>query len=235
MLAIMSRAERLLQLMQLLRRHRVPASGAALAGELGVSLRTLYRDVASLQAQGATIEGEAGVGYLLRPGFTLPPLMLSEEEIEALVLGTRWVAGHTDPLLAEAARNALAKIHAVLPAALRHELESNALLVPRPNAEPAEQVQLASIRLAIRRERKLRIAYRDAGGDYSNRTIWPFAVGFFERAQVLAAWCEQRVGFRHFRVDRITAVQVQEERYPRRRQELLTQWRRAEGIAAGAD
>jgi predicted DNA-binding transcriptional regulator YafY len=83
----MSRAERLLQLMQVLRRHRVPASGADLARELGVSLRTLYRDIASLQAQGATIEGEAGVGYLLRPGFTLPPLMLSEEEIEALVLG----------------------------------------------------------------------------------------------------------------------------------------------------
>jgi predicted DNA-binding transcriptional regulator YafY len=102
-------------------------------------------------------------------------------------------------------------------------------------AEPVEQVRLASIRLAIRRERKLRIAYRDAAGADSSRTVWPFAVGFFERAQVVAAWCEQRVGFRHFRVDRIAAVQVQEERYPRRRQELLKEWRQAEGIRAGAD
>ena len=235
MLAIMSRAERLLQLMQVLRRHRTPASGAALAQELGVSLRTLYRDIASLQAQGATIEGEAGVGYQLRPGFTLPPLMLSEEEIEALVLGTRWVAAHTDPLLADAARNALAKVHAVLPPALRHELESSALLVPGTGTEPTEQVRLASIRLAIRREHKLRIAYRDAAGADSSRTVWPFAVGFFERTQVVVAWCEQRIAFRHFRVDRIGAVQVQEERYPRRRQELLKEWRRVEGIAAGPD
>ena len=161
--------------------------------------------------------------------------MLSEEEIEALVLGTRWVAVHTDPLLAEAARNALAKIHAVLPPALRHELESNALLVPGAGAEPAELVQLATIRQAIRRERKLRIAYRNAAGAESSRIVWPFAVGFFERAQVVAAWCEHRIGFRHFRVDRIAAVQVQEERYPRRRQELLKEWRAAEGIAAGAD
>jgi predicted DNA-binding transcriptional regulator YafY len=231
----MSRAERLLQLMQVLRRHRAPASGAALAHELGVSLRTLYRDIASLQAQGATIEGEPGVGYVLRPGFTLPPLMLSDEEIEALVLGSRWVAGHTDALLADAARNALAKIHAVLPPALRHELESNALLAPAPDPQPAQEATLASVRQAIRRERKLRLDYRNAAGEASRRVVWPFAVGFFERARVVAAWCEQRVGFRHFRVDRIAAVQVLEEPFPRRRQQLLKEWRQAEGIAGGAD
>lgn len=231
----MSRAERLLQLMQVLRRHRAPASGTSLARELGVSLRTLYRDIASLQTQGAAIDGEAGVGYVLRPGFTLPPLMLSDEEIEALVLGSRWVARHTDPLLAEAARNALAKIHAVLPPALRLELESSALLVGGPDAPAAEDAGLATIRLAIRRERKLHIVYRDAGGASSDRTIWPFAVGFFERTRVVAAWCEQRTGFRHFRIDRIAAVQVQDERYPGRRQQLLKDWRRSEGIAAGSD
>jgi predicted DNA-binding transcriptional regulator YafY len=230
----MSRAERLLQLMQVLRRHRAPASGMALARELGVSLRTLYRDIASLQAQGASIEGEAGVGYVLRPGFTLPPLMLSEDEIEALVLGSRWVAGHADPGLAEAARNALAKIHAVLPAALRLELESNALLVPGPESPPGELANLASIRMAIRREHKLRIAYRDGFGMPSDRVVWPFAVGFFERAQVMAAWCEQKLAFRHFRIDRIASVLVQDDRYPRRRQQLLKEWQQAEGIAARA-
>ena len=111
----MSRAERLLELMQALRRRRAPVAGAALADELGVSLRTLYRDIASLQAQGAAIEGEAGFGFVLKPGFTLPPLMFSLEEVEALALGARWVEGRADAGLAKAARDALAKIGAVLP------------------------------------------------------------------------------------------------------------------------
>lgn len=230
----MSRAERLLELMQVLRRRREPASGAALAQELGVSLRTLYRDIASLQAQGAAIEGEAGVGYVLRPGFTLPPLMLSEEEIEALVLGSRWVARHTDPELADAARNALAKIHAVLPASLRHELESNALMVPGATA-PGPDALLASIRLAIRRERKLRLAYKDAAGQASERVVWPFALGFFEQTRMVAAWCERRLDYRHFRVDRIGQLQLLDDRYPRQRQEMLREWRRVANIPPPAD
>src|SRR4051795_10479451 len=125
----MARAQRLLDLIQALRRHRRPVSGATLADEAGVSLRTLYRDIETLKAQGAHIDGEAGVGYLLRPGFMLPPLMFSEEEIEALVLGSRWVSERADAQLAEAARNLLAKISAVLPPDLRHEMQSSALLV----------------------------------------------------------------------------------------------------------
>jgi predicted DNA-binding transcriptional regulator YafY len=230
----MSRAERLLALMQVLRRQRAPVGGAALAQELGVSLRTLYRDIASLQAQGASIEGEAGVGYVLRPGFTLPPLMLSEEEIEALVLGSRWVAAHTDPELAEAARNALAKIHAVLPPALRHELETNALLVPAPHA-PGPEALLASIRRAIRAQRKLRLDYRDAAGAPSERVVWPFALGFFEQTRMVAAWCERRVGYRHFRVDRIATLEVLQDRYPRQRQQLLKEWRATQRIAPPRD
>ena len=229
----MSRAERLLDLMQLLRRRREPSSGAALAEELGISLRTLYRDIASLQAQGAAIAGEAGVGYVLQPGFTLPPLMLSEEEIEALVLGSRWVARHTDPELAEAARNALAKIHAVLPAQLRHELESNALLVP--GAGPGPEALLATVRHAIRRERKVRLAYRDAAGQASDRIVWPFALGFFEQTRMVAAWCERRQDYRHFRVDRIGELHVLEDRYPRYRQEMLKEWRRVANIPPPPD
>lgn len=230
----MSRAERLLALMQLLRRRREPASGAALAQELGISLRTLYRDIASLQAQGAAIDGEAGVGYVLRPGFTLPPLMLGEEEIEALVLGSRWVARHTDPELAEAARNALAKIHAVLPPALRHELENNTLLVPSPGA-PGPDALLATIRRAIRQERKLRLAYRDAAGAASERIVWPFALGFFEQTRMVAAWCERRQDFRHFRVDRIGDLQVLADRYPRYRLEMVREWRRVANIPPQPD
>ena len=138
----MSRAERLLELMQVLRRHRRPVSGAALAREMCVSIRTLYRDIASLQAQGAHIDGEPGMGYVLKPGFMLPPLMFSEEEIEALVLGSRWVADRGDAELAEAARNVLAKIGAVLPADLRNELEGSTLLIGPATPSAAGDVEL---------------------------------------------------------------------------------------------
>lgn len=228
----MSRAERLLELMQTLRRHRQPVPGKALAAALGVSLRTLYRDIASLQAQGADIDGEAGLGYVLRPGFVLPPLMFSAEEIEALVLGSRWVAERGDARLGEAARNALAKITAVLPAELRHEADSTALLVgpERPSAQ-GERL-LAQVRAAIRAERKLEVCYRDLQERETTRILWPFAVGFFEECLVLAAWCERREDFRHFRLDRIACLELGAERYPQRRQSLLKRWRQQQGVAA---
>jgi predicted DNA-binding transcriptional regulator YafY len=226
----LSRAERLLDLIQLLRRHRYPVSGAALAAELGISLRTLYRDIGSLQAQGARIEGEAGLGYVLRPGFTLPPLMFSEDEIEALVLGARWVAGRADTQLGHAARNALAKIAAVLPADLRDDLDASALLVGPGEPIASGDVELAVIRRAIRSEHKLAITYRDLQETETQRTIWPFALAFFERVRVVVAWCELRQTFRHFRTDRIVALTPSETRYPRRRQALLKEWREIEGI-----
>jgi predicted DNA-binding transcriptional regulator YafY len=227
----MSRAERLLELMQVLRRHRRPVSGAQLARELGISLRTLYRDIASLQAQGAHIDGEPGMGYLLRPGFMLPPLMFSEEEIEALVLGSRWVADRSDSELAAAARNLLAKIGAVLPADLRHELDSSALLVGPGAPLAAGDAELPKIRRAIRAQRKLDVRYRDAKGGETRRTIWPFALGFFDRVRVVAAWCELRRDLRHFRTDRIIALEVSKVSYPRARQVLLKEWREIQRIA----
>jgi predicted DNA-binding transcriptional regulator YafY len=226
----LSRAERLLDLIQLLRRHRRPVSGAALAAELHISLRTLYRDIAALSAQGATIDGEAGVGYMLRPGFLLPPLMFAEDEIEALVLGSRWVAERADAPLAKAARNALAKIGAVLPDDLKDRFDAPGLLVA-PLAKPAAgDAALPAIREAIRRERKLRIAYLDAAGGRTQRTIWPFALGFFERVRIVAAWCELRQDYRHFRTDRIVKISVAETRYPRRRAAMLKEWRAIEKI-----
>jgi predicted DNA-binding transcriptional regulator YafY len=231
----LSRAQRLLDLIQLLRRHRHPVSGAALAEELGISLRTVYRDIATLSAQGAHIDGEPGMGYVLRPGFMLPPLMFSEDEIEALVLGSRWVAERADATLSKAARNALAKITAVLPDDLKESVDASGLLIGPAEAMAAGDIDLTTIRLAIRQEHKLRISYADAEGAKSRRVIWPIALGFFDRYRVVAAWCETRQAYRHFRTDRIAAVTATEKRYPRRRQAMLKEWRAAEGIPAPTD
>lgn len=229
----MTRAARLLDLVQILRRRRRPVAGAVLAEELGVSLRTLYRDVATLQAQGAPIEGEAGIGYVLKPGYLLPPLMFTTEEIEALVLGSRWVAKNGDPRLADAAREALARIGAVLPADLRDALDTSGLFVVAPG-RPPEALALADLRRALREELKIDIVYRDAEGAPSRRTIWPFALGFFETVRVVAAWCELRGAFRAFRLDRIVEAAITTERYPRRRRTLEKAWRIAEGIPGDA-
>ena len=226
----MSRAERLLELMQALRRRRAPVAGAALADELGVSLRTLYRDIASLQAQGAAIEGEAGFGFVLQPGFTLPPLMFSLEEVEALALGARWVEGRADAGLAKAARDALAKIGAVLPPERAEALDWPTLLAGGARAGEAESAALPVVRKALASERKLAFAYSDKEGRNSNRRVWPVAVGFFDEVMMLAAWCETRQAFRHFRLDRMASVAVLDERPPRSRRTLLKDWRRAEGL-----
>ncbi|RCK42566.1 DNA-binding protein [Thalassospira profundimaris] len=227
---IVSRAERLLALMQLLRRYRFPVSGRVLASELGVSLRTLYRDIATLQSQGAVIEGEPGIGYVLRPGFMLPPLMFAEEEIEALMLGTRWVTRHADADLASAADDLIAKIAAVLPSDLQDRLETAPLFVGS-RSQSDHNIDVAGIRDAIRREIKLTIAYRDEHGAETRRTIWPVAIAFFDNARIVAAWCETRQAFRHFRTDRIVSLDVHETRYPQSRRVLLQKWRRQQGIS----
>ena len=228
--SLMSRSERLLDLLQLLRRHRLPVSGAAIAGELGISLRTLYRDIATLQSQGAGIDGAPGLGYVMKPGFTLPPLMFSVDELEALALGSRWVSDRGDGRLAAAARDALAKIAAVLPPELRQELDATTLMVGPGEPIAAGDLEVATIRRAIRLERKVDVAYRDAAGSESQRTIWPFALGYFDRARVVLGWCELRQAIRHFRTDRIVSLTLLDSRYPLRRQALLKVWREQEGI-----
>jgi predicted DNA-binding transcriptional regulator YafY len=206
-------------------------SGQQLADELDVSLRTIYRDIATLQTQGASIAGEPGMGYVLRPGFMLPPLMFSEEEIEALVLGSRWVARRADKKLRVAATNVLAKISAVLPEDLRHQLEFSGLLIgPAKTAIAHDDDHEALIRHAIRKEYKLQMTYVDIKGDESQRVLWPLALGFFEEVHVIIAWCELRSDFRHFRTDRIVTLVPLETRYPQRRQTLLKKWREANNI-----
>ena len=220
----MSRSERLLDLIQILRRHRRPVTGRTLADEMGVSIRTLYRDIATLQGQGAPIDGEAGLGYVLKPGFMLPPLMFSDEEIEAIVLGSRWVAKQPDKRLAAAATDALAKIAAVLPDDLREDLDATTLLVG-PRSDHLEAIDLGIVRQAIRDERKLGFLYRDAVGAASERLVWPFALAFFDKVRVMVAWCETRQDFRHFRADRMSGLRATDIRYPRRRQAMLKAWR----------
>ncbi|MGV8936473.1 MAG: helix-turn-helix transcriptional regulator [Allorhizobium sp.] len=228
----MTRSERLLALLQLLRQHRRPVSGQTLAQGLRISLRTLYRDIASLQSQGADIEGEAGVGYVLRPGFMLPPLMFSPEEIEALVLGSRWVASRADNDLNVAARNALAKIEAGLPSDLKQQLQDSGLLVVPSGGGNDGVIDVAIVRRAMREEKKLQITYADAGGQESRRVIWPIAIGYFERQRVIVGWCELRDDFRHFRTDRVTEMEIDGQRYPRRRIQMLKQWRQLQGLLA---
>lgn len=225
----MARAQRLLQLMQALRNRRYPVSAGVLAEELKVSKRTLYRDIGVLKDQGAHIDGEPGIGYVLKPGFMLPPLMFSEDEIDALVLGSRWVSSRADGTLAEAASSAVAKIAAVLPKDLRESLTSYTLLIPRGNVIPSGDRELGNIRLAIRNMNKVEIVYRDLEGKESTRIIWPFALGFFERVRIVAAWCETRQDYRHFRTDRIQALTTL-DRYPRSRNSMLREWQQKHDI-----
>jgi len=230
----MSRASRLLDLMQLLRRHRAPVTGPSLAQELGISIRTLYRDIATLQGQGADIRGEPGLGYMLRPGFTLPPMMFSVDEIEALVLGSRWVALRGDARLADAADNAVAKIRAVLPPELRESIDAATMTVPDVTATAPPRIDVSVLRGAIRHERKITIVYRDGDGKETRRTLWPILLGFMERVLVVAAWCELRDDYRSFRVDRIHDIDVMEERYPRKRKIMVEEWRARMAMPAAA-
>jgi predicted DNA-binding transcriptional regulator YafY len=218
----------LLDLVQALRRRRRPVTAAQLADELEISLRTVYRDIATLIAQGAPIEGEAGLGYVLKSGFFLPPLMFGEDEVDALILGLRLVAERGDAALERAAGDALAKITAVLPQELEDVAATSGLLAG-PGAGTGSQ-HLTLIRQAMRAEERLRLRYTDKKGVATERTVWPVALGFFEAAEVLAAWCETRQDFRHFRLDRIAAAECSGQRYPKRRRILLAEWRLQEGL-----
>lgn len=228
----MSKSERLFDLMQALRRRRHPVAGAELAREIGVSERTVYRYISDLQALGAEVDAEPGMGYVLKPGFLLPPLMFSSDEIQALALGAQWVARQTDPDLAHAADNALSKIRAVLPRDLGETLDDNAFHVGR-RAPQDHQIDLSMIRRAMKEQKKLQLTYADQNGQPSDRIIWPISIGFVEGNRFVAGWCELRGDFRLFRLDRVTSIECLDERYPGRRRELVKHWRQA--VAARTD
>jgi predicted DNA-binding transcriptional regulator YafY len=220
----MRRADRLFQIIQVLRRSRAPITAEAIAVELETSKRTIYRDIADLVGQRAPIRGAAGVGYVLDDGFDMPPLMLTPEEVEAAVLGAQFVALRGDPALARAAEDLLAKIHTVIPERLRPLVVEPAVrAVPTRRGAP-DGMDMAAVRGAIRAARKLRLSYSDENGRPSLRTVWPFAVGYFETTRLLLAWCELRSDFRSFRTDRVLAAEFLEEPYPERPARLRAQW-----------
>jgi predicted DNA-binding transcriptional regulator YafY len=219
----MRRADRLFDIIQRLRSARGPLTAAAIAEPLEVTVRTVYRDIAALQARRVPIEGEAGIGYVLRRGFDLPPLMFTTEEIDAIVTGVRLLRRLRDPKLQDAADSVLAKVGTVLPEQLRALLEAP-MYVSGGSAPSAKGVDLAEVRSAIRASRKLRIAYLDAQDRRTQRTIWPIAMAYYVDVTLIAAWCELRNDFRHFRVDRITRSTPLEERFEADHAKLLAAW-----------
>jgi len=217
----MSRSGRLLSLLQLLRGRRTPITSAELARELGVSERTIYRDISTLLGEGAPIISEAGIGYVLEPGLFLPPLMLEIEEVEAILLGLKYVSQRGDDVLQRAVVTTRAKISSMLPPALQMTAFDEPLAMPGPVGGQVEgPVPMSVIRHSIRSQAKLEIAYADAQGDRTNRVIWPIAVAFMESARIVGAWCELRQEFRTFRIDRILSA-VECGRYTERRAVLL--------------
>lgn len=227
-MSAMRRTERLFAIIQIMRRARAPVTAASIAEELETSLRTIYRDVAELIAQRVPVRGEAGIGYMLESGFDMPPLMLTPDEIEAAVLGARWVAGRGDPALARAANDLVAKIGAVIPSHLRPFLLEGALTTPdRPERIRPDTLDVARVRAAIRGQTKIRLSYRDESERETRRTVWPVAIAYYETVRLLAAWCELRQDFRHFRTDRVSEAEFLEDRYPGRRDILRSQWRKA--------
>jgi len=224
----MRRADRLFQIIQILRRaSRRPITADAIARELETSKRTVYRDIADLMGQRVPIRGEAGTGYVLESGYDLPPLMLTQDEIEAAVLGAQWVAGRADPVLARAAEDLIAKIAATVPERLRpYVLEPASRAPPAWNAVP-DALDMTKTRAHIHAGRKIALDYRDEQGKPSRRTVWPVAVGYFQTARVLVAWCELRRDFRSFRTDRVAGADFLDERYPERPAALRSKWRRA--------
>lgn len=221
----MRRADRLFEIIQLLRRAKRPLTADDIAATLETSKRTIYRDIGTLMSQRVPIRGEAGIGYVLDRGYDLPPLMLTVDEAEAVALGCQWVAEHADAALARAAVDVLAKVMAVVPAALQAAMQSPAVGTPPPRWHNEDvDVDMAKLREWSRAGRKLRIAYVDDDGAPTTRVIHPFLIGYTARVRVVVAWCELRCDFRVFRADRLKRIEFLDEAYPGDSLELRTRW-----------
>jgi predicted DNA-binding transcriptional regulator YafY len=220
----MRRADRLFDIIQALRAAPRPVTAAALAEELEVTARTVYRDIAALQASRVPIEGAAGIGYVLRRGFDLPPLMFTADEIDAIAVGVRMVRRIRDTKLQAAAQRVLAKVSAVVPEEARPNLTSAPLYVSEGSAGVPRGIDPADARAAIRDQRKIAITYRDDKGRLTSRTIWPIAFAYYVDATLIAAWCELRKDYRHFRIERIETSNILDERFPSDNGRLMAEW-----------
>jgi predicted DNA-binding transcriptional regulator YafY len=210
----MRRADRLFEIIQWLRSRRI-TTALWLAEKLEVSERTIYRDIRDLMTSGVPIDGEAGVGYALRKGFDLPPLMFTQEELAALSLGARIVRSWADPQLADAAERVLSKIEVVLPSELKERIERTHLYSPMVRLNPEVAEVLAKIRMAIDQQYKVSFAYQREDRQQSHRTVWPLGLFFWGTVWTLGGWCELRNGFRNFRLDRMGEVQQLNKSYPK--------------------
>jgi len=220
----MRRADRLFDIIQSLRTAAHPMTAATLADKLEVTARTIYRDIAALQASRVPIEGAPGLGYVLRRGFDLPPLMFTADEADAIAIGVRLLRRLRDPKLLSAAESVLAKLAAVVPDPLQSHLVAAPVFVSDGDAPTVTGVDLAELRGAIHETRKLSIDYADEGGRETRRTIWPLAMAYYVDVTLIGAWCELRGDFRHFRVDRIKSSQVLNERFPADNGKLMAEW-----------
>jgi predicted DNA-binding transcriptional regulator YafY len=222
----MRRADRLFQIVQFLRTRRV-TTAHWLAERLEVSERTIYRDIQDLLANAVPIEGEAGVGYVIRKGYDLPPLMFTTEELSALALGASIVDSWADLALSTAAQSALSKIESSLPGDLKGYLADSRLLSPMQRLSAETAHNMAELRRAMEERAKLRIAYQRLDGEHSERIIWPLGLFFWGQVWTLGGWCEKRKALRNFRLDRIRSLEWEGQTYPdmpgRRLQDLIEQ------------
>jgi predicted DNA-binding transcriptional regulator YafY len=209
----MRRADRLFEIIQRLRGDRL-VTAKVLADALEVSVRTIYRDISDLQASGVPIDGAAGVGYLLRPGYQLPPLMFLPQEIEALIVGARMVKAWAGRDLAASATEALVKIGAVVPGDRMRKAERVPIFASGMRFGDNERRNLDLFAKAIDERKRTRFAYCSEHGEATERTVWPLALHFWGQVWTLAAWCELRADFRTFRIDRAEATTLRDERYP---------------------
>ncbi|MAZ86979.1 MAG: DNA-binding transcriptional regulator [Cellvibrionaceae bacterium] len=219
----MQKAERLFQLMTLLRSRRQAITADALAQIMNVSERTIYRDMQALSLSGVPIEGEAGVGYRLKPGFNIPPLMFDEQELDALLLGIRMVQAWSDEDLSSAADRVLHKIRAVLPDPMHHQHTQQEDWISVPTLESNRQLASYSndIRHAIKRRNILAVDYRKPDGETSSRRLWPLGLFYWGRSWTLVGWCESRNDYRMFRLDRILDLNATEDQYPQQNDRSL--------------
>lgn len=220
----MRRTERLFGIIQTLRSARAPVTGQMLADEFEISLRTLYRDMAELLAQRVPVRGEAGTGYVIGNDYDMPPLMLTVDELEAAVLGAAWVAQRGDDALARGARDLVAKLSEAVPDHLRTVLLDSGLKPMSFKKTESESFDVSGIRNAIRDRKKMSIRYSDAEGRVSERIIWPIFIGYSEDVRLIAAHCELRNDFRHFRTDRMQAGLVLDDRVPEPIPTLRKRW-----------
>ncbi len=217
----MPRSDRLLRLLHAMRTMSAPITAGRLATEMGVSLRSLYRDIDALRAAGARIEGERGYGYRLVEDQALPPQMLDQDEIEALAVALAEVRAWGDPALTRAAESVLAKVAAALPEERERQLVHVIAQVFRPEPRYTDAIDLAPLRAACWREEAVRIGYRDGEGGASERTILPLALVYNETCVTVLAWCCLREDFRMFRTDRMTNIRLVGNSFRPRRVTLL--------------